>query len=135
MTEEARRSTPRRLTSMRFSIRGLIALVLVLGAGMGWLAKRINVQRDAAAAVKSAGALVLYDHYYDKLNHPNSSSRSLNWLVDRVGVDHFANVVHVEFNRRGSDEHLVQIGNLSRLEFLSLEGRPSPALGSATYTG
>jgi len=34
------------LTHARFSVRGLVVLVLVTGAGMGWLAKRINVQRS-----------------------------------------------------------------------------------------
>ena len=60
---------------MRFTVRGLVVLVLVIGTAMGWLARRINVKRDAAAAIKDAGGVVLYDRYYDSLNNPRSRYR------------------------------------------------------------
>ena len=43
----------RRRRYLRIGLRGLMVLVLVLGGGFGWLARRVNVQRDAVAAVKS----------------------------------------------------------------------------------
>ena len=32
---------------LRYSVRALMALVLVLGVGMGWVIHRAQVQRDA----------------------------------------------------------------------------------------
>ena len=40
----------------RFGVRGLLASVLVIGGWLGWLAHRARVQREAAAAIKWAGA-------------------------------------------------------------------------------
>jgi hypothetical protein len=43
---------------LRFSVRGLIVLVLVVGAGLGWIVHPAHVQRDAVAAITMAGGLV-----------------------------------------------------------------------------
>jgi hypothetical protein len=50
--------TPRRRP--RLSVRALMAIVLVVGGGSGWLAYRIRVQRDAVRAVERAGGAVRY---------------------------------------------------------------------------
>ena len=36
---------------LRLSVRGLIVLVLVIGAGLGWLVRSAHIQRDAVAAI------------------------------------------------------------------------------------
>ena len=36
---------------LRFSVRGLLVLVLVIGAGLGWIVRQAHVQRDAVAAL------------------------------------------------------------------------------------
>ena len=46
---------------LRFSVRGLIVLVLVIGAGVGWLVRSARIQRDAVAAIQNAGGSVSYD--------------------------------------------------------------------------
>jgi hypothetical protein len=46
---------------LRFSVRGMIVLVLVIGAGLGWIVRNAHIQRDAVAAIKSAGGRVYYD--------------------------------------------------------------------------
>ena len=46
---------------LRLSVRGLIVLVLVIGAGLGWIVHQAHVQRDAVAAIKNAGGSVKYD--------------------------------------------------------------------------
>jgi hypothetical protein len=47
---------------LRFSVRGLIVLVLVIGAGLGWVVRSARIQREAVAAIKSAGGGVTYHH-------------------------------------------------------------------------
>lgn len=43
---------------LRPSVRGLIVLVLVVGAGLGWLVRCAQIQREAVAAIQNAGGLV-----------------------------------------------------------------------------
>jgi hypothetical protein len=45
---------------LRFSVRGLIAVVLLFGVGLGWIVRQAHIQRDAVAAIKWAG-VVHYD--------------------------------------------------------------------------
>ena len=40
--------------SLRFSVRGLIVLVLVIGAGLGSLVRSARIQREAVAAIKNS---------------------------------------------------------------------------------
>ncbi len=53
-------SRPRR-RFLRFSVRGLIVLVLVIGAWLGWMVRSARIQREAVAAIENAGGEVLYD--------------------------------------------------------------------------
>jgi hypothetical protein len=46
---------------LRFSVRGLIVFVIVVGAGLGWFVRQAHVQRDAVAAIEEAGGSVRYD--------------------------------------------------------------------------
>ena len=50
---------------LRFGVRGLIVLVLVVGAGLGWIVRQAHIQRDAVAAIKEAGGSVRYDWEFD----------------------------------------------------------------------
>ena len=45
---------------LRISVRGLMAVVLVVGGGLGWVIHRAHVQRDAVAAIKRVGGHVGY---------------------------------------------------------------------------
>jgi len=38
---------------LQLSVRGSIALVLLLGGGLGWTFQRAQVQRDVASAIRS----------------------------------------------------------------------------------
>ena len=46
---------------LRFSVRGLIVLVVMTGAGLSWLVRSAHIQRDAVAAISNAGGDVAYD--------------------------------------------------------------------------
>ena len=69
----SRGSRPRRLSTMpagrasrpwrrllRFSVRGLIVLVLSIGLGTGWLVRSARIQQEAVAAIQAAGGTVQY---------------------------------------------------------------------------
>ncbi len=44
-----------------FGVRGLIVLVLVVGAGLGWIVCQAHIHAHAVAAIKEAGGSVRYD--------------------------------------------------------------------------
>ena len=45
----------------RFSVRGLISVVLLIGIGLDWWIHRARVQRDAVAAIRRAHGSVRYN--------------------------------------------------------------------------
>jgi hypothetical protein len=49
---------------LRFSVRGLIVLVLVVGGWLGWTVRSSRIQRDAVAAIRKADRSVSYDWEY-----------------------------------------------------------------------
>ena len=111
----------------RLSVRGLIVLVLILGAWLGWIARRARVQRQAVAAIHRAGGSVRYDWEVRQHQGPfggmtipvrNTKPPWPEWLVDRLGVDYFGSVVEVEVFEGGSDALLREIGRLGRLDTL-----------------
>lgn len=46
---------------LRISVRELLVLVLVIGAGLGWIVRAARIQREAVAAITRAGGSVKYD--------------------------------------------------------------------------
>jgi hypothetical protein len=46
---------------LRVSVRGLIVVVLLIGASLGWIVRSAHTQRDAVAPLKRAGGLVRYE--------------------------------------------------------------------------
>ncbi len=53
----------------RFRVRDLILLVLVFGASLGWMVRSARIQRDAVAAIESAGGSVYYDWQWTPGDH------------------------------------------------------------------
>jgi len=76
---------------VRFSLRALIVLVLLIGAGLGWLVRSAHVQRDAVAAIRRAGGSVSYDWEWNNgKSVPGGKPWAPKWLVDLVGIDYYA---------------------------------------------
>ncbi len=77
---------------LRLSVRGLIVLVLVIGAWLGWLVRSARIQREAVVAIEDAGGAVSYD--WDRMSGNVSVGRpwAPEWLVDLIGVDYFGHV-------------------------------------------
>jgi internalin A len=111
---------------LRFSIRGLIVLVLVIGAGLGWLVRSARIQREAVAAIQKAGGFAFYD---EQMRGPTQArGRSAAWLdVIRTRIDrnYFSDVVFVQNGTAAStdDELFVHISHLRRVAKLNLYWR------------
>ncbi len=108
---------------LRFSVRGMIGLVLVAGAGMGWLVRSAHIQRDAVAAITKAGGFVSYDWEWSNGKFtPGGKPWPPRWLVDLLGVDYFGHVTVVGFNTncKATDVTFAQIGRLTQLWQLML---------------
>lgn len=121
---------------VRFSLRGLMVLVLAAGAGLGWYVRSARIQRQAVAAIEQAGGSVAYE--WDLQNGkriPNGKPFWPKWLVNLVGVDYFGNVVAVDLIDFGTDELLVEVSKLTRLEDLQLNGSEVTDAGLAFLSG
>jgi len=124
---------------LRFSVRGLIVLVLVLGGWLGWIVRNARIQREAvavirkmggsftydwawrdgetAAGIRNANGTLLYDwEWYFGEEIPAGKPWAPKRLVDFVGVDYFGNVAEDGLNHKVNLETVVQIGRLTRLQ-------------------
>jgi hypothetical protein len=141
---------------LRFGLRTLIVLVLLIGGILGWTVHQAQVQREAVAAVLRAGGRVRYDWEVpakakptfwggmgmsgmggEITGHPatNSTPPWPRWLVDRLGLDYFGRVVEVDLFGHGSDADLESIGRLGQLERLVLARSAVTDLGMAHLAG
>ena len=106
---------------VRFSLRALIVLVLLIGAGLGWLVRSAHVQRDAVAAIRRAGGSVSYDWEWNNgKSVPGGKPWAPKWLVDLIGVDYFGHVTSVWLQPAPTDGAIVEVGHLTQLERLQL---------------
>jgi hypothetical protein len=108
---------------LRFSVRGLIIVVLLLGCGLGGMAHFIHqarVQRETIAAIERSGGFVDYDWQWRDGAPLRGKPWWPRWLEARVGIDGLSNVVHVSFDHLSdvSDVELELVGRLPRLEDL-----------------
>ena len=84
---------------LRFRVRVLIVLVLLIGRGDELGRPQRPNPRDAVAAIKNAGGTVFYDWQW-------SSGESIvggkpwapEWLTDPIGVDYFGHVTYVRLD-------------------------------------
>ena len=101
---------------LRFNVRGLIVLVLVLGAGLGWMVRSARVQRDAVAAITKTGGSVRYSSVWTSNSTPETRQPWVpKWLEKAIGADYFAHVSVVNFYKPGCEKELVQVGRLPAL--------------------
>ena len=108
---------------LRWSVRGLLVLVLVIGSGLGWIVHQAHVQRDAVAAIRNAGGVVLYDWEWNNgKSIPGGKPWAPRWLTDLIGVDYFAHVTSVWLQPAPTDGAIVEVGHLTQLDRLQLVG-------------
>jgi hypothetical protein len=111
---------------LRFSVRALIVLVLVIGAWLGWIVRSARIQREAVAAIRRAGGAVEYDWQRTSgKSTARDTPRAPAWLTDLIGVDHFGDVTTVTL-RGATDAALAQVGRLTCLQTLELNSKQPP---------
>jgi Leucine Rich repeat len=113
---------------LRLSVRGLIVLVLVVGAGLGWVVRSARIQRDAVAAITRGGGSVIYTRHgwnteYTPFYGPGKTPTG---LVETIGVDYFRHVTSASLNRGPTDTDgdatLAQVRHFNRLQALRIDG-------------
>ncbi len=108
---------------LRFSVRALLVLVLVIGVSLGWIVQSAHIQRNAVAAIKNAGGRAYYVWEWNNSTRiPGGTPRVPAWLWDRIGVDYFGHVVAVEgpASMTQSDAVMAAVGRLTRIEYLRI---------------
>ncbi len=138
MTEQVKPVSRSSRRYLRFSVRGLIVLVLVIGAGMGWIVREAHIQRDAVAAIKNAGGVVSYDwEWSNGKSILGGKPRAPKWLVDLIGVDYLSHVTTVRLNTSSAspDAAIAHVGRLTRLQSLDFDGSSIGDAGLAHLKG
>ena len=108
---------------LRYSVRALMALVLVLGVGMGWVIHRAQVQRDAVAAIDRVGGHFGYSWQRSKGMWiiPIPKPPWPDWVRRRLGPDFLDTVSYVFLQgEQCNDESLRSACRLPWLEELSV---------------
>src|SRR5947209_6373548 len=111
---------------LRFSLRTLLLLVLILGVGLGWLGNviiRVRHQRQIVAGIGAAGGQVAYDYrrYLGLIgdHHNYSPPPGPKFINVLFGNDVFAYVDGVYISGpRVTDADLLCLAELPRLQEL-----------------
>jgi hypothetical protein len=107
---------------LRFSVRGMIVLVLLMGAWLGWIVRGARIQREAVAAITRVGGSVQYDWEWRNGNAiPQGKTWAPQWLVNRIGVDYFGHVTDGRFPHGTIDADIAPVELLTQLQRLKLE--------------
>jgi internalin A len=109
-------------TFLRFSVRGLIVIVLVIGVSLGWLVRSARIQREAVAVITRAGGVKYNWGWTSEDYNPGVKPLKPGNLAGRIGIDYFAHVTDVRlfWSSQSINEAIVQVGRLNRLERLTV---------------
>jgi hypothetical protein len=98
MDESIPEPPSRRRRWFSLSLRGLMLLVLVVGGGMGWKARRARLQQRAVATIQGLHGSVIYDWEYAGnyvMKKPASVPTAPSWLRRALGDEYFQEVAAV----------------------------------------
>lgn len=114
-----------RMPSVRFSVRLLMALILIVAVVLGRTVHTARVQREAVAAIQGAGGKVYYIWWWVDAdpNPPDSQPAWQRWLVASLDKDYLGHpyAVYVSYYEGSADNAVMQqVGRLKSLEVLSL---------------
>ena len=97
---------------LRFSVRGLVVVVLLVGGWLGWVVRSARLLARCRGGDRKSWAVTYSTN--GNVRAINRARRRTFWprgLVDRLGVDYFGNVVMVDLFGKGSDLVLAQVRN------------------------
>lgn len=104
---------PRRF---QFRVSTLLLITAVVAVLLGWWSHTARRQRYAVGHLYQAHAAVQYDlntQWY-------ASSGWRSWLVRRLGLDYFGNVVCIKMPRTSTDADLLWLRHIKKLRMLLL---------------
>ena len=141
MNDQAKPVSRRWRKFLRFSMRGLIVLVLVVGTGVGWLVRSARIQREAVAAITKAGGSVQYNWgWADGKPIAGAWPWVPGRMIDLIGPDYLGHVTRVSYMQRALDSLNARVAKRSAVfsaqivaqaELAEAQAKPAPALGSA----
>ena len=109
---------PRRL---RLSVRAFMLLVLILGAGLGWIIQRAKAQREAVEAIRESGGIVRYDRATDTESYFDGRPGKPALIKRFLGPEYFDDVTYVGFpSSPDVDPAMPYVRRLKRVEEVSL---------------
>ncbi len=123
---------------LRFSVRRMVVIVLMVGVCLGLGVRIVRVARiqpEAVAAIAKARGTVIYDWQTN-----NSSPGRVRkppwpgWLVNLVGAEYFGNVVSVVLPSASEDD-LIHVGQLRRLRTFQIDKPDMTDAGLAHLRG
>jgi hypothetical protein len=111
---------------LRISVRGLAALVLVVGAWLGWIVGSARIQRETVEAIENENGFVSYDCGSSDGKPVRQGARPwyLKLLAPHVGIDYLSGVASVIFSGFPSVAKLALVARLQPLKELQFD-RPS----------
>jgi internalin A len=99
---------------LRWSVRALIVLVLLIGAWLGWIVRSAHIQREAVAAITKAGGAVRYS--WDSSDPRDTRSG----FAQLIGPDYFGHVAAVWFDD-AANTVMPEVGRLIQVAVLQLD--------------
>ena len=106
---------------LRFSVRRMVVVVLLIGVLLGWIARVVRTaqaQRDAVTAIQKSGGSVCYDwEWRNQAQIEGGKPWAPELLVDVFGADYFGHVT-VVYLLDASDRELLQLESLVQIQWL-----------------
>ena len=136
MTNQAKPASRPWRRFLRFSVRGMIVLVLIVGAWLGWIVRSARIQSEAVEAIRDAGGQVQYDWEFagqDPMKVAHAPPPRL--LADLVGVDYFSDVTYVLLRGRHSPATFGFVGVFRKLQSIDSAGSNIDDAGIACVKG
>ncbi len=108
MTDQAKPVSRPWRRFLRFSVRGMIVLVIVIAGCLGWIVRSARIQRQAVAAIRKMNGQVGYESNSRTFLEAMRAKRSLSYVIgDWLGINDVFSGVHVQLTlKEGMDQDL-----------------------------
>lgn len=113
---------------LRFSLRGLLLLVLLVSVWLGWQVNRAHKQRRAVLRIQELGGEAWFD--YQMQPDPNGTAGTVyperrspwpKWIRNLIGDEYFGDVVSVGLYKTSAEDADIELlADLPRINRLSL---------------
>ena len=114
---------------LRFSLRSMMLLVVVIAVPMAWKVNRARNQRVVVAELRKLSAGIIYDYQIvNGIYDPNLPQPGPKWLTDFLGKEYFIEVHHIAVDGpQVNDETIALISKLPGVVSVALVDRTSGA--------